>query len=256
MKKKILKLLPKKVKRFVTNLHNTLSDTKDSNRVGRFEVLRRSVETESPVIIDGGAHEGRVTDTFKGIFQLPTIYACEPIPSYAHELTIEYKNDKNVHICQCALGSDNSNIDINIYERESLTSPLKLSQQYEQSRQLKSNIEKRVTVPKKKIDSITTKADIIKLDIQGYEIEALKGAKEALKNCKSLLVETSFERNYEGRSLFKDVHEFLHNEQFNIFDIYGIKRGVDGQISTVRVVYLDKKVYEGEEFVANPFKYR
>ena len=103
---------------------------------------------------------------------------------------------------------------------------------------------------------ILTSVDILKLDVQGYELHALKGAERALESCNGILVETSFHRNYEERALFEDVHKFLTEQRFHLFNIYGMTNNADGQLSTVRTVYLAEDAYEKEEFVTNPFKYR
>jgi FkbM family methyltransferase len=51
--------------------------------------------------------------------------------------------------------------------------------------------------------------DLIKLDVQGYELEVLKGAKESLRETKALVVEVSFTEYNEGQCLFHDIVGFL-----------------------------------------------
>jgi FkbM family methyltransferase len=51
--------------------------------------------------------------------------------------------------------------------------------------------------------------DVVKLDLQGYELEALKGGERVLSGARALCVETSFVELYDGQPLFGEVHEWL-----------------------------------------------
>ena len=52
------------------------------------------------------------------------------------------------------------------------------------------------------------------IDIQGAELLALKGAKESLKKCNSILIEVSEGNIYEGGAQWKEVKEYLKNNNF------------------------------------------
>ena len=57
--------------------------------------------------------------------------------------------------------------------------------------------------------------DLIKLDIQGYELEALRGGPECLTSAKAIVVEVSFIKYYEGQCLFHDLVTYL--TEFGLF---------------------------------------
>jgi hypothetical protein len=50
---------------------------------------------------------------------------------------------------------------------------------------------------------------VIKLDLQGYEIEALRGALGTLSHVRYVISEVSFAEFYVGQPLFTDVVRFL-----------------------------------------------
>ncbi len=52
------------------------------------------------------------------------------------------------------------------------------------------------------------------LDIQGAELLALKGAKESLKKCQSLLIEVSKENYYIGGATWEELKRFLNSNNF------------------------------------------
>lgn len=58
---------------------------------------------------------------------------------------------------------------------------------------------------------------LLKLDIQGYELEALNGALENLSRFKLIQAELSFTKVYEGAPLYKEVIAFLESYGFEIF---------------------------------------
>lgn len=66
--------------------------------------------------------------------------------------------------------------------------------------------------------------DFIKLDVQGYELEVLRGATHALNSCEALLLEVSFYREHPEMPTVEEVIEFLRGHEFKWFDVMGILR--------------------------------
>lgn len=58
---------------------------------------------------------------------------------------------------------------------------------------------------------------LLKLDIQGYELEALHGALENLSQFKLIQAELSFTKVYEGAPLYNEVIAFMERYGFEIF---------------------------------------
>ena len=62
-------------------------------------------------------------------------------------------------------------------------------------------------------------ADFLKIDVQGYELSVLKGAKNSLKDVIGIEVEVEFAKIYKDQPCFTSIHEFLESQGFTLFDL-------------------------------------
>lgn len=86
-----------------------------------------------------------------------------------------------------------------------------------------------IEIPMNTLDSIVQQknwgyADFIKLDVQGFELEVLKGATESLKHAEVVLMEVSLLEINKGAPLIKDVINFMDVHSFVCYDICSIVR--------------------------------
>lgn len=74
--------------------------------------------------------------------------------------------------------------------------------------------------------------DLIKADIQGFELEMLKGAPRCLEHAELVLLEVSFHQVYANAPLAHDVVAWMRDRGFRLYDIctYG-QRNSDRQLT-------------------------
>lgn len=71
--------------------------------------------------------------------------------------------------------------------------------------------------------------ELIKLDVQGYELEVMKGAVKALSKTQAVIVETSFISFQTGMPIVHEVVAFMVSIGFVLYDILSLKlRPLDG----------------------------
>ena len=71
------------------------------------------------------------------------------------------------------------------------------------------------------------RVDLLKIDVQGYELEVLKGAGDALDRCECVLVECSLIQTNTGCPLVTDVIAFMVAHDFRLLDICTLVRRRD-----------------------------
>ncbi|NJK64943.1 MAG: FkbM family methyltransferase [Synechococcaceae cyanobacterium SM2_3_1] len=64
------------------------------------------------------------------------------------------------------------------------------------------------------------KVDVIQLDVQGADLNILRGGLKTLTQVLSITVEVEFSPLYEGQPLFADVDIFLRNQGFVLLDLW------------------------------------
>ncbi len=81
--------------------------------------------------------------------------------------------------------------------------------------------------------------DLIKLDVQGYELEILKGGRETLRSAQAVLMEVNLLPIYRGAPLLQEAVDFLGAAGFRAYDFSGmIRRPLDGALWQADVVFV------------------
>lgn len=96
------------------------------------------------------------------------------------------------------------------------------------------------------------KVDFIKVDVQGYEREVLRGGTKALADCIGVEAEVSFHSIYRGQPLFADIDQILRSAGFCLFDMERIwwrRAGVHRNITTRYQVIWSNVLYLRDPFV-------
>jgi hypothetical protein len=80
--------------------------------------------------------------------------------------------------------------------------------------------------------------ELIKADVQGFELEVLRGAKRCLESTQLLLLEVSYRRIYRDLPLAHEVIAFAGDAGFRIYDICTYAgRPSDGELTQSDILF-------------------
>lgn len=176
-----------------------------------------------PTIIDVGANVGQTALRYNKYFNEPKIHSFEPDPYTFEELKKECKLYSNIKCWNYGVGSENTELEFNIFDVSQQNSFLELDGQW--SKRLKLVQKKKVNVitidsfaEKEKIDFI----HLLKSDTQGFDFEVLKGASNLMDENKIGLVhfEFIFRGLYKNIPKFDEVFKYLTDKNFLLVSTY------------------------------------
>lgn len=172
------------------------------------------------IVIDVGAHNGSV-------FSLPysqnpaiTVYAIEPNPKLCERL--QSHNRPNLHVFCTAFGEANG-VSLFYVNRDDQTSSLLRAHCGDAWKSYENQLEpiQVINVPVQRLDTFVqnqgiTEIDILKIDAQGFDLQVLKGAGEALHSIRKIHLEVQLQPLYDGSATKEEIVEYLSDRGFEL----------------------------------------
>ncbi len=212
----------------------------------RYVDIKARLMTESPIIIDGGANNGSTTGYFLQQYRSPVIHAFEPIPELVETLKKRFAERGNVTVHGVVMGAEAKTVSFNVLNNLVSSSVLNPSALNMGIHGEKMDIRQVVEVPQVRLEDVMLEGreiDLLKLDLQGYELEALKGCGSLLKRIKIITTEIEFVSLYEGQPLFGDIDVYLRSNGFRLLNLYELFTHPDGQLTAGDAVYLNTRYF-------------
>ena len=190
-------------------------------------------------VLDVGANVGSFTKMISTILDNINIYAFEPLADCYTALVKNTEQLENVTCLNCALGDTNSESSIYHNEFSPSSSLLKMKELHKDIfPQTKNVFNEKIKI--RKLDSFGNEINwahkiLLKIDIQGFELNVLKGADSSLKKIDIIIVEVLFVELYENQTRFDDIYKFLYERNFSY-------QGNFNQVAdtkTGRIIYAD-----------------
>lgn len=174
-------------------------------------------------ILDVGANAGQYAEELVQHGYKGKIYSFEPIPSVFLSLAKTCKKYQNIEVLNFGMGSKEAELTINVSENLASSSILRVNEA-SLAAEPKTRTTHQEKVLIKTIDSFFNSKSLeeevlLKLDVQGYELEALRGAILSLPRIKLIQSELSFTKLYYGGPLYDEVVSFLAEQGFEVFTI-------------------------------------
>lgn len=208
-----------------------------------YKIVAALVGRPDPVIIDGGAHLGDMVDRLGALLPAATFHCFEPDPELWKIIGSKYADNQKIHVTQAALGATSATARLNIHASRAANSLLPFADELDPgldaARQLVGTAEVGVTTIDEycRLHAIKT-LDVLKLDLQGYDYLALRGAEYILKNTKLVLTEVLFQEIYRGCHQFKDIFCWLTEKGFHLHTLCGLHYGVRDELMWADAIFI------------------
>lgn len=160
-------------------------------------------------VIDVGANVGQFAVASAKLFPNVAVHSFEPNPECVSLLRKHVDPLGNVLVYPLALGDEAGELDFHVNSHSHSSSILPLAKNhldaFPNARELST-----IKVEVSTLDKVFSCAELpspvlLKLDVQGYEAQALRGAVVTLKRVDYVILEASFKPMYHGESLFMDI---------------------------------------------------
>lgn len=185
---------------------------------GEMFVLKKYLN-ENHVIFDVGANVGDWTKTVLDIAPNAHVHCFEPGHSTFSKLA-QNIDSKNVVLNNFGLGSANEEKEFYIFDNDSTVNSLYLRDELVDKDKV---VTEKVAINKLDdycFDNKIQKIDFLKIDVEGNEMEVLKGAERMLKEKNINIIQLEYGGTYIDAGIFlKDVFDYFNNYSFSFFKI-------------------------------------
>ena len=217
-----------------------------------WQAQRRLLQhVEHPVVFDVGANIGQTLEKYAAVLPRARIHSFEPFPQSYERLAATAAAHPPAVAHELAL-SENSgeatfHVNPEFHTRNSLlTRPASGRRYYRKGSELPES----VTVKVDTLDNVCAREDIerihvLKLDVQGAELQVLRGGQTLLakETVDLIFIEVMFVPHYENGPLFHDVNAELRDRGYSLYNIYDLITASNGQLR-----------YANALFVSNSFR--
>jgi FkbM family methyltransferase len=185
--------------------------------------LQRFMGTRSlGVLFDVGANRGQTLGHLLKYAPDAQIYSFEPTESAFATLSSTFGNRRNVHLQKMALGSKSETMTLQVRGDSELNTlvadgadPGGTTQTTEVS-----------TVDEVVAKNGITHLDLLKIDVQGWEMEVMRGASRLIAdhNLVFVFAEMTFRSDEKEMQQFTELHDHLEAQGFVLSGLYELKR--------------------------------
>jgi FkbM family methyltransferase len=173
------------------------------------------------LVLDVGANVGRYGESLRASGYHGRIVSFEPLSAPFAELARVSAPDPLWEARKCALGEDDGAADINVAGNVASSSLLPMGARHLQSAPQSAYVgtERIETARLDTVwDDLVGPADRVwlKLDVQGYELQALRGAEAILARVDVIQAEMSLQHLYEGDVTWRELLAWLEERGFRL----------------------------------------
>lgn len=183
-------------------------------------------------VVDIGANRGQFALATRCSVANARVVSFEPLPGPGQAFQRVFAGDPQVSLIQAAVGPQRREMPFHVSRRDDSSSLLPISEV--QSEMFPGTEEQElVSVPVAPLAELVNADELVgpvmlKIDVQGFELEALRGCESLLDRFEWLYVECSYIELYQGQALVHEVIDWLQSRGFRLAGVYNPCHDPDG----------------------------
>jgi len=198
------------------------------------------------VAIDGGAYHGEWASYYLQHFASAKVYMFEPFPASQAVLKETLGTNPRAHLIPAALGQQCERRTLYVNQLAATNSLFQTSsgagEKHPDPNWMKpaGTEEIDVTTLDRFCESQNiARVNILKLDVQGAELLALKGGEGLLSRgaIDVIYLEMQFTQQYEGQAWHFEIAKYLHDLQYELFGVYNLSVMQSGQMVQADAIF-------------------
>ena len=177
-------------------------------------------------VIDVGANRGQFALIARKVYPQAIIHSFEPLEEPGQIFKRVFADDPKVTLHPCAIGRERTTATIHITREDDSSSLLPITKM--QSEIFPGATEKgtrqvSVLPLSEALGNLSIPpASLLKIDVQGFELEVLKGSEDILNKFSNLYIECSFIELYASQALAHQIIAWLEQRNFILSGIYNV----------------------------------
>lgn len=185
-------------------------------------------------VIDVGANHGQFALFALHRFPHAQLHCFEPQPAAHAVLRRVLSEMPSTRLIQAALGSKRSGAQVmHVSRLDDSSSLLPITARYTTAFPGTQEVTC-INVPVMRLDdaldaNALPRPCLLKLDVQGYELEVLRGGDRVLRNVDEIFAECSFDEMYAGQPLAGELIAYLWAKGFALTGVFDVKRDRAGR---------------------------
>jgi len=213
----------------------------------RLNLLPKEITSSLRTCVDAGAHEGSWTNAVLDVFAPERIIAVECEPKLVHALKSKFLNSGRVTVVDAALAAGAGTSTFHRLQHPASSSLLRprtdIGREYQRkSWEVIGDVEVR-TIGYDELVESEQEVSVLKLDIQGAEMDVIRHSTEGLDKTKSVIMEVNFTPHYDRDAVFPDLHAAMMQRGFGLYRLSSIyHRG--GRALFADAVYVQENILQ------------
>ena len=192
-----------------------------------YDILTKKIINQLPEgfnSIDVGCHKGEVLDDILKRSPQGQHYGIEALPDLYANLKQKYAHKEHVHIHDFAANEENGTISFNyVVSNPSYSGMIK--RDYDKP----NEVDQTITVASKKLDDVIPQnlhIHLIKIDVEGGELQVLKGAKNLITRCMpTIIFEHGLGASNHYETTPEKIFDFMTSCGLSIYNLADLVKG-------------------------------